>query len=262
MELPTDLHELLIASTLDGSLEPCLCHLPSGDAPVPLLVGLHTWSADRFNQIEAMLPRCRERGWALVLPEFRGPNLTTNLRARQAGGSTLAQQDILDALDCLVGQGRIDQRRVFMLGGSGGGHMALMMAARAPARFAAISAWVPITDLAAWHRENPNYALHVEAVCGGPPGSSDEVDAEYRERSPLTHAEAMRRARLAVHHGRFDRSVPYTHTRRLTQALEAMGAPRFYLDLFDGGHEIRYDVAFAWFDACSLQDAAGEALTG
>ena len=27
-------------------------------------------------------------------------------------------------------------------------------------------------------------------------------------------------------------------------------------------NEIRYDVAFAWFDACSRQDSAGEALTG
>lgn len=262
MALPLDLHEILVPSTIDGSNESCLCHLPPGDAPVPLLVGLHTWSADRFNQIEAMLPRCRQRCWALILPEFRGPNLTTNPRARQAGGSDLAQQDILDALDHLLEQGRIDRRRVFLLGGSGGGHMALLMAARAPDRFTAISAWVPITDLTAWHAENPNYTPHVEAVCGGPPGASDAVDAEYRERSPLTHLETMRRARLAVHHGRYDRSVPYTHTWRLAQALEAVGAPRFYLDLFDGGHEIRYDAAFAWFDACSQQDATGETLTG
>ena len=59
----------------------------------------------------------------------------------------------------------------------------------------------------------------------------------------------MRDANLAVHHGRFDRSVPYSHTWRLAQGLEAIGAGRFYFEIFDGGHELRCERAFAWFDA-------------
>ena len=78
MELPDDLREVEIQSTVDGSLEPSLVHCPEGVESAPLLVGLHTWSCDRFNQVEEMLPRCRERGWALVLPEFRGRNLVGN----------------------------------------------------------------------------------------------------------------------------------------------------------------------------------------
>ena len=247
--LPADVRQVLIRSSLDASDEPCLVHWAPHDGVAPLLVGLHTWSCDRFNQVEQMLPGCRQRGWGLILPEFRGPNRSTNPRAPQAGGSRLARQDIVDAVDWAVAAGRADARWVFLLGGSGGGHMALLMAACAPRRFAAISAWVPITDLAAWHGQNPGYAEHVAACCGGPPGASPQVDAEYRQRSPLSHLEAMRDANLAVHHGRFDRSVPYSHTWRLAQGLEAIGAGRFYFEIFDGGHELRYERAFAWFDA-------------
>jgi len=229
---------------------------------VPLLVGLHTWSCDRFNQVGEMLPRCRERGWALILPEFRGPNLTGNPRAAQAGGSRLARQDIVDALDHALEGYPVDPARVFLLGGSGGGHMSLLMAAYAGERFAAISSWVPIADLAAWYGENPNYAAHVEACCGGPPGASAAVDREYRERSPLSHLEAMRAANLSVHHGRYDASVPYTHTWRLAQGLEAIGAERFFCDIFDGGHEIGYDAAFGWFEQCAGKAADGSQLTG
>lgn len=63
------------------------------------MVGLHTWSYNRFNQLSAMLPLCRERGWALLLPEFRGPNLKNNPRVRQACASEVARRDILDAVE-------------------------------------------------------------------------------------------------------------------------------------------------------------------
>jgi len=260
--LPADLMEVRVRSSLDDSQEPCLVYGPENLAGGPLLVGLHTWSCDRFNQIDEMLPRCRDRGWGLLLPEFRGPNRTTNPRARQAAGTRLARQDIVDALDWALAQGMADPRQVFLLGGSGGGHMALMMAAYAPRRFTAISAWVPITDLAAWHGQNPAYAEHVAACCGGVPRSSAPVDAEYRERSPLSHVEAMREANLAVHHGRWDASVPYTHTWRLAQAMEAVGAGRFFCEIFDGGHELRYDQAFAWFDEQAEASPSTTALSG
>ncbi|MEW6753195.1 MAG: alpha/beta fold hydrolase [Candidatus Latescibacterota bacterium] len=262
MELPAGMREVEVTSTLDGSQEKCLVYRPAGSSRAPLLVGLHTWSADRFSQVEAMLPRCRQRRWALILPEFRGPNLTTNPRARQAGGSPLARQDIVDALDWAVTHEGVDEAHVFLLGGSGGGHMALLMAAHAPHRFTGISAWVPITDLAAWHGQNPRYAPHVEAVCGGPPGAGPQVDREYRQRSPVAHLEAMRAATLSVHHGRRDPSVPYTHTWRLAQGMEAAGAERFYCEVFDGGHEIGYDRAFAWFEALAGKAAEGDGLTG
>ncbi len=240
--------ELKIKSSIDGSEENNLIFFPKKGQNVPLLVGLHTWSYDRFNQIEEMLPRCQQRGWALLLPEFRGPNLTTNPRAKQACASKLAMQDIIDALDFVLENYPISSDKVFLFGGSGGGHMSLMMSAYAPERWRAVSSWCPITDLAIWHEQNKNYAHHIAACCGGNPGINPEIDNQYAQRSPMSYIENLKNVNLAVHHGRFDKSVPYSHTLNLAIALEKYNPEHFFFEIFDGGHDIHYDRAFNWFD--------------
>ncbi|HET6421410.1 MAG TPA: prolyl oligopeptidase family serine peptidase [Geobacteraceae bacterium] len=255
--------ELSITSILDGSSEKSLFFFPNGKTGVPLIVGLHTWSYNRFNQVEQMLPYCRERGWALLLPEFRGPNLSTNPRVRQACASPIARQDILDALDKVAADYPIDGENVFLLGGSGGGHMALMMAAHAPAQWKGVSAWVPITDLAAWHGENPEYAGHVAACCGGSPGTDPETDREYIERSPIKFVKELASVNLSLHHGRYDPVVPYGHSWKLALELEKLGAERFFFEIFDGEHDIHYEMAFHWFDMLlGREEKIGKKLTG
>jgi len=257
------MEELLVMSTLDGAMEQALYHHPGKSVKVPLAVGLHTWSHDRFNQVEKMLPLCKERDWALLLPEFRGPNLSTNPRARQACASLYARQDIFDALDRVINERSIDAERIFLLGGSGGGHMALMVAGDDPLRWRGVSAWVPITDLAAWHGENVDYAPHLAACMGGKPGSNAEVDREYRERSPLPLAKRLASATLSLHHGRHDTIVHYRQSWELARELEKQGAERFYFEIFNGGHEIHYEKAFHWFDRLSGNNTeTGEILTG
>ena len=70
--------EILIRSTLDGSMQPSLYRKSPSEGKRPLLVGLHTWSYDRFNQVNDLLPVAEEYDFNLILPEFRGPNLTDN----------------------------------------------------------------------------------------------------------------------------------------------------------------------------------------
>ena len=258
-----EIKEVICRSSVDGSPEPVLFYHPGGALPVPLVVGLHTWSHDRHNQVDGMLPFCRERGWALLLPEFRGPNLVSNPRARQAGGSVLAIQDIIDGVEMVSERCPIDRDAVFLLGGSGGGHMSLLAAARAPTLWKGVSSWVPITDLAAWRVQNQEYASHVAACCGGLPGTSGEVDREYRERSPIFQVEALSEVTLSLHHGRFDPVVPYSQSWNLAQRLEGRGAKRFFLDIFDGEHDLRYHTAFRWFDGLLKGDNnQGGRLTG
>ncbi len=259
----SDIVELSIPSSLDGSHEKVLFRFPRTNKQVPLVVGLHTWSHDRFNQVEQMLPYCRERDWAILLPEFRGPNLSSNPRARQACASRYARQDILDALERVIADYSIDSERVFLLGGSGGGHMALMMAAHAAHLWKGVSAWVPITDLASWHGENPEYAPHVAACCGGSPGSNPEVDLEYRDRSPLRFVKELASVNLSLHHGRFDPTVHYSHSLKLALELEQHGAERFFFEIFDGEHEIHYMRAFNWFEQLAGSEAnIGKTLSG
>lgn len=182
-ELPPGVQLITVRNTIDGADEP-VWFLPNPSTePAPLLVHLHSWSA-RLG--EAALARdCAKRGWAFLSPNFRGPN-----NRPEACGSRVAIQDVLDAIAHARRTTKVDLRRIYLIGGSGGGHMALVMAQAAPELWAAVSAWVPITDLAAWHafskQQGSRYHTMMEQACGGPPGTP-ATDAEYRARSPLFH---------------------------------------------------------------------------
>ena len=109
-----ELREILIRSSLDDTMQPSLYGGSGSKEKRPLLVGLHTWSYDRFNQAENYLPLCEEYGWALLLPEFRGPNLASNPHRHDACGSLKARRDILDAVDHVLQTSAVDYDNVFL----------------------------------------------------------------------------------------------------------------------------------------------------
>lgn len=246
--------EIRIPSSLDGSLEPALFHEAAGTKR-PLLVGLHTWSHDRFNQVENMLPLAEKHGFHLLLPEFRGPNLRTNPRCTMACGSEYAVEDVKDAIDFVREHCDVDEENIFLLGLSGGGHMALMMAGRCPEYFRAIGAFVPICDLSKWAIQNPDYRENLLACCG--------VDrAEQKKRSPVSYAETIARANLKIFHGKFDPVVPVSQSMELYELVaEADPAARVFLDIFDGGHEIDMAAAEHWI-LSQYEKRALTAVTG
>lgn len=215
--------EVAIPSSQDGEQQQVLFYVPpDAGAPVPLLVFLHSWSG-RYNRTESLeeaLAGCRRREWAFISPDFRGSN-----NRPEACGSELAMQDVLDAVAFARRRARIDERRIYLLGGSGGGHMALMMAARAPGLWAAVSAWVPISDLAAWHAFSKaagnRYRAMLERCCGGPP-EAPPAAREYRARSPLYHLHRAGGLRIAIDAGIRDGhegSVPVSHSLRAFNEL-------------------------------------------
>ena len=231
--------EILIKSTLDGTMQPSLFY-KSGSKNRPLLVGLHTWSFDRFNQIGNMLPLAEKNDFNLLLPEFRGSNLNTNPNCTYACGSDFAKQDVKDAIDFVCDNYDIDKDNVFLLGLSGGGHMALIMAGMCPEYFKAIGAYVPITDLEKWQIQNPNYARHVKACC------SDSID-EMAKRSPISYIDQIAKSNLKIFHGKHDPVVPFSHSMTLYNAvIEKYPDASVYLDVFDGGHEIDMKTAEYW----------------
>lgn len=245
--------ELLITSTLDGTLQPSLFYKASSPQR-PLLVGLHTWSYNRFNQIKNMLPYAEQYDFNLLLPEFRGENTAKNPACERACGSAYAKQDIKDAIDYVIEHEHVDGENVFLLGLSGGGHMALLMAGFCPARFKAIGAYVPITDLEAWTAQNANYKKHVFACC-----SSTE---EMAKRSPITYVDTIAKANLKIFHGKFDPIVPLSQSLTLYRAIsERYPDARVFLDIFDGGHEIDMKAAMHWL-LSQYKESDRTAVTG
>ena len=176
--------DISIPSSFDGAEQHMMYCEASGKSR-PLLVALHTWSYDYTQETSAeYFKRASSRDWHCIFPDFRGPN-----RTPLSCGSQAALRDIQDAVSWAMSHFSVDSRRIFLAGVSGGGHMALLTAANSPSAWTAVSAWVPISDLARWHREcterGLEYAAELEAVCGGAPGTSKAVDSEYLCRSSI-----------------------------------------------------------------------------
>jgi poly(3-hydroxybutyrate) depolymerase len=179
---------------------------------VPLLVSLHSWSGDVEQRNQSLEEATIAKGWIYLFPHFRGAN-----QSPEACGSELAQQDILDAVTWAKKNYAIDESRTYLTGTSGGGHMTMLMAGRHPQVWAAASAWVGISDLAKWHEKHAagRYGGMMRLSCGGAPGTSDEVDRQYRIRSPLTWLANAKDVPLDISAGVHDGhkgSVPIWHS--------------------------------------------------
>lgn len=216
---PAGVREIRVRSTADQSDQPALAWSPPDTKdPRPLLVGLHTWSGD-YHQADngaVFLRWAMQQGWHFVYPNFRGPN-----KMLAAMGADLAVQDIVDAVDHVKKTASVDDSRVYLIGVSGGGHMAQLMAGRHPEIWAGVSAWCGISDIAAWHAEHlmedgrpDKYAANIEASLGGPPDTPERL-ADARKRSPLTWLGRAKAVPLDINHGIHDGrsgSVPFRHS--------------------------------------------------
>lgn len=192
------IQDIRIASTADGVEQPAFWLPPSGDGEQPLLVILHSWSTDYLQH--AGIPYAmwaQENGWAVIAPQFRGVN-----DHAEAIGSDLAVQDVADAIDFAVAQDGVSDQRVYAVGYSGGGMMALLLAGRHPDKVTAVASWGPPYDLVAFYRQSrgrgSHYAPDIEAGCGGDPSDEGPVRDECLHRSPMSHLDAAKENGVAV----------------------------------------------------------------
>ncbi|MBL9213899.1 MAG: prolyl oligopeptidase family serine peptidase [Opitutaceae bacterium] len=206
----------------DGATQPALWYVPPGPGPKPLLVGLHTWSSqyDTPGQVEDYFAWCAAQGWALLQPNFRGPN-----NIPPAMGSDRAVADVVEAVAWARRQTDLDDTRLYLLGASGGGHMTLQVVARHPEIWAGASAWCGITDITRWYEElaqSPNpyhYLEYIRGALGGAPTTDERRRAEAWRRSPLSRLAHARGVPLDLNHGLHDAGVPFTHALRAFDAV-------------------------------------------
>jgi len=202
-------------SSADDSQQLAMFYAPTTGEPVPLVVALHTWSGNYEQDTHKAIEEwCVKKGWEYIHPDFRGPN-----RRPEATGSPMVVQDIISAVDYARTRAKIDTSSIYLVGTSGGGYTALVMAGHHPDMWAGVSAWVPVSDLRAWYDEckmaKRDYFLDIAASCGGAPGDNPAVDKEYKDRSPLTYLANAKNVNLHINAGIYDGhkgSVPISHS--------------------------------------------------
>lgn len=175
-------HQVKVISSIDGTAQPALFFNPNAGKKRPLLVALHSWSADYLHQYSVPFGIWAiKNGWVFIHPDYRGAFVNRNAIA-----SELAVQDIIDAVEYAKSNADVDKDRIYLTGFSGGGMMSLIMAGRYPDLWAGVAAWVPVYDLTRWYHETKdskfNYALHIKNACGGVPhpGSKSELECQKR----------------------------------------------------------------------------------
>ncbi len=206
-----------IVSTLDNTPQVSIFRRAATAAPAPLLVSLHTWSNSAEGQDStSRLNWCRRMGWHFIQPDFRGPN-----QRPEAMGSDLAVQDVVDAVDYARRHAEVDPDRIYLVGASGGGHLALLLAGRHPGLWAGVSAWCPISDIKAWHEfakaRKLKYAGDIELGADGDPKVDGKAAAACAARSPVTYLAGAKSVNLDIATGIHDGhtgSVPVSHAIR------------------------------------------------
>ena len=249
-----------VKSTLDGAMQKCFVFVPDNyreNQKTPLLVQLHSWGGDYAEKKKDVQLPVNKRGWLAICPNYRGNNNNP-----MACASKFAIQDIVDAVDYMCGKYNVDKNRIYLCGGSGGGHMALVMAAKHPEIWAAVASFVPISDIKKWYQENdPSFFANatdkrsviqnrnaIIGVCGGDPWKDAVAERESMARSPITFIEGAKTLPLLIVSARFDDGVPYHHGEDVYKKLLEAGAENVKFVLAERGHYIDIEEGCAFLE--------------
>ncbi|MGR6322781.1 alpha/beta hydrolase [Micromonospora soli] len=206
---------------------------PAGDGPPrPLVIVVHGgfWRAeyDR-SHTGPMAAALAALGHPVAQLEYRRtgqpdggwPHTLTDVRAGVAALPELAAAAL---------PGRVAPVPPILVGHSAGGHLALYVAAHAPATVGGVLALAPVADLAEAYRLDLDGGA-VAALLGGGPA---EVPERYAAADPSALVPIQ--IRTVVMHGTLDRQVPAAISRSWVAAARAAGTPATLVELPECEH--------------------------
>jgi dipeptidyl aminopeptidase/acylaminoacyl peptidase len=210
--------------------------------PLPMVLLVHggpfyrdIWRYNRRVQFLA------NRGYVVLQVNYRGSSgygrSFMEAGIGEFGGKM--HEDLVDAVDWAVDQKIADPKRVAIMGRSFGGYATLVGLTRTPETFACGVDIVGPADLEALSKNFPDYwkpFMHRWNRFNGDPANPEDLK-RMRERSPLYHAEKVKRPVLIIH-GANDVRVKQDQSDRMVAALRAAGKPVEYVVIRGEGHRI------------------------
>ncbi len=128
--------------------------------------------------------------------------------------------DHVDAIDHMVKNFGVDQKRIGVYGGSYGGFMAGMLATRAPERIAAAAALRPVFDWKNYYASSPGYTAQRL-------GFPDKNPEGYKRSSPISYADKLERP-LLILHGMSDDNVHVQDSVQMIEKLIRLGKTKYF----------------------------------
>ncbi|HEX7047251.1 MAG TPA: prolyl oligopeptidase family serine peptidase [Gammaproteobacteria bacterium] len=203
----------------------------------PLLVKVHGGpTAATSSALDMKLRFWTSRGFAVLDVNYRGSTgYGRNYREKLYG-----QWGIADVEDCVFGarelakRGLADPERLLISGSSAGG-FTVLAALTFHDVFAGGASYYGIGDLAGAMRDTAKFESRYGDKLVGP---LPECEGEWRARSPLFHAEQLKRP-VIFFQGLDDRIVPPDQSERMFDAARANGVATAYLPFPGEGHGFR-----------------------
>jgi dipeptidyl aminopeptidase/acylaminoacyl peptidase len=207
----------------DGLSLPAYLTMPlhRGDKALPLVIMPHggpfardDWEYDPFVQFLA------NRGYVVLQPQFRGSTGYGKAFVEKGYGQfgRKMQDDLDDGVDWLVKSGKVDPRRVCIMGASYGGYAALWGAIRNPEKYRCAISFAGVTDIDAILRYDrrsfsaPRYFKRWQTKIAG----EDKIDLDTV--SPLAQA-ARLTIPVLIAQGEKDTTVPPRQAHQMVAAL-------------------------------------------
>nr|NNM89436.1 S9 family peptidase [Bacilli bacterium] len=190
-------------------------------------------AADRKN-FWSLTQFLLSQGYAIFSPNYRGSTgygaEFTKMIERDWGGAP--RQDVVSGIDYLIEQGLAHREKLFVMGGSYGGYMTLLLHGRHAEYFrAAVDIFGP-SDLFTFYHSVPEFWKPMMDAWLGNPESDKE---KMTEDSPITYLDAMTKPMLVIQ-GANDPRVVKAESDQIVERLRKKGRDIEYLVLEDEGH--------------------------
>lgn len=208
--------------------------------PLPMVLFVHggpwgrdIWGFDPWHQWLA------NRGYAVLSVNFRastGLGKSFTDAGNKEWGAAM-HNDLLDAVDWAVREGIADANSIAIMGGSYGGYATLAGLTFTPEVFACGVDIVGPSNLITLLETIPPYWTPMLEMLTSRMGDhrTEEGRAFLKSRSPLTHAERIRKP-LLIGQGANDPRVKQAESDQIVQAMQAKNIPVTYVIYPDEGH--------------------------
>jgi dipeptidyl aminopeptidase/acylaminoacyl peptidase len=206
------------------------------DLPAVLMVHGGPWARDNWG-FNAEAQWLANRGYVSVQVNFRGSTGygKSFVNAGNKQWAAAMHDDLIDAVEHVVGKGWVDRKRVAISGGSFGGYAALVGATFTPDVFCCAVDVVGPSNLKTLIESIPPYWAPIVAQFHERVGNP-ETEADFLwERSPLSKVDQIR-IPILVAQGANDPRVKQAESEQIVNAMREKGIDHVYLLFGDEGH--------------------------
>jgi len=234
----------------DGLKIPAYLTLPRGKEAraLPLIVLPHggpflrdDWEYDPIVQFLA------NRGYVVLQPQFRGSTGYGKAFVESGYGQwgRKMQDDLDDGIDWLVRAGKVDPRRVCIMGGSYGGYAALWGAIRNPEKYRCAVSYAGVSDLPAQLRQNRKSFSATRYFREWRTKVAGEGKVDLKTVSPIAFADKLK-VPVLIAHGEEDSVVAASQSHAMVKALTKAKANVTSVFYKNGWH--------GWGNAADMED--------